>query len=50
MTRSHIVEALIIIAAMALLVIACLRLDASDAMAKCQTLHSFDTCHHALNR
>lgn len=50
MTRPYLLDAVLIIAAMALIVIACLRLDASDAMAKCHALHSFDTCHHALNR
>ena len=34
MTRPYLLDAVLII----------------DAMAKCHALHSFDTCHHALNR
>lgn len=42
-------EMILIAGAVACLAFACARID-TDAMARCQTRHSFDTCHGALNR
>lgn len=36
--------------AIALLALAGARIDMQDAMAKCQTKHSFSTCHSGLYR
>lgn len=43
-------EAVIILVMVACIAIACLRIDQTDSMARCQERHSFDTCHSALNR
>jgi len=51
MSRFILADAVLIIAAIGLLAIACYRIDLfSDAMAQCQQRHSFDACHGALNR
>ncbi|WP_437416314.1 hypothetical protein [Sinorhizobium meliloti] len=39
-----------IFAAVAALSVLTLRAGSTDAMQKCQAAHSFDACHHALNR
>lgn len=50
MLLRNVVAHIALAGAIVLLAIAAIHVDMSDAMAKCQTRHSFATCHSALYR